>query len=499
MRLNADIIYQNLKNYIEVSFNGDSVRELVLLRPEFYLDGQKEFLSGHVYVCSADHLPEEPAIEENVLLICLGSRTPTAFFYRGCSILSVPEDENIFRVFNLVQDVFNRYEAWEGRLNEVLRGSASLQEMLDLSKDIFNNPLLLIGSDFNYLAYTDKDYLKDELGMNLDGPTFDPDLMATFLSLHEIATNIREPLLMNLLDSSTLSVNIFDKNEFLGCITILGGFRQIRPSDSELCVYFSEMLRQAFLRSPQLAGEHAAMRLAVRDIVNGQPVTSEQRSIISRYNFKDTLCFAVLQSDDDSATLPRGYVSSLIEQQIPGALSFEHDTFVCAIISAPADDYRSALNAILTPITKKMRITSGISHMFEDLFDCTYAYFQAGAALEHGLKSGRTERIFFYEDYILQQLLSHATGNVPVRFFYTDGLTRLWKHDISSQVSYIDTLRTYLDCNKSISATARTLHLHRSSLIDRLNRIDQILGCDLNDPEERLKLQIVLHKMTQKT
>ena len=163
MRLNADIIYQNLKNYIEVSFNGDSVRELVLLRPEFYLDGQKEFLSGHVYVCSADHLPEEPAIEENVLLICLGSRTPTAFFYRGCSILSVPEDENIFRVFNLVQDVFNRYEAWEGRLNEVLRGSASLQEMLDLSKDIFNNPLLLIGSDFNYLAYTDKDYLKDEL------------------------------------------------------------------------------------------------------------------------------------------------------------------------------------------------------------------------------------------------------------------------------------------------------------------------------------------------
>ena len=88
----------------------------------------------------------------------------------------------------------------------------------------------------------------------------------------------------------------------------------------ELCVYFSEMLRQAFLRSPQLAGEHAAMRQAVRDIVNGQPVTSEQRSIISRYNFKDTLCFAVLQSDDDSATLPRGYVSSLIEQQIPGAL-----------------------------------------------------------------------------------------------------------------------------------------------------------------------------------
>ena len=90
-------------------------------------------------------------------------------------------------------------------------------------------------------------------------------------------------------------------------------------------------------------------------------------------------------------------------------------------------------------------------------------------------------------------------GNIPARFFYTDGLNRLLRHDISSQVSYIDTLKAYLDCNMSISETARKLHLHRSSLIDRLNRIDQILGCDLNNPDERLKLQIVLHGMTAET
>jgi len=62
-------------------------------------------------------------------------------------------------------------------------------------------------------------------------------------------------------------VNIFDNDIFLGCITIMGGFREIRPSDSELCLYFSEMLKQAFLLSPHLAGEHAAIRQAVKDIV----------------------------------------------------------------------------------------------------------------------------------------------------------------------------------------------------------------------------------------
>lgn len=51
-------------------------------------------------------------------------------------------------------------------------------------------------------------------------------------------------------------------------------------------------------------------------------------------------------------------------------------------------------------------------------------------------------------------------------------------------------LPCYMD---AVSQTSRALHLHRSSLIDRLNRIENILKTDLNDPDERLILQIVLH------
>ena len=44
----------------------------------------------------------------------------------------------------------------------------------------------------------------------------------------------------------------------------------------------------------------------------------------------------------------------------------------------------------------------------------------------------------------------------------------------------------------SIAETARKLNLHRSSLIDRLERIHQVLDCDLKDPEVRLVIKIVL-------
>ena len=65
-------------------------------------------------------------------------------------------------------------------------------------------------------------------------------------------------------------------------------------------------------------------------------------------------------------------------------------------------------------------------------------------------------------------------------------------HDESAPVSYLDTLKTYLDSNMSIAETARKMNLHRSSLIDRLNRITEILDCDLYDPLRRLTVQIVL-------
>ena len=71
-------------------------------------------------------------------------------------------------------------------------------------------------------------------------------------------------------------------------------------------------------------------------------------------------------------------------------------------------------------------------------------------------------------------------------------LLRLAEHDATAPVSYIDTLKTYLDSNMSIAETARKLNLHRSSLIDRLERIHQVLDCDLKDPEVRLVIKIVL-------
>ncbi|GAA4391240.1 PucR family transcriptional regulator [Tsukamurella soli] len=65
--------------------------------------------------------------------------------------------------------------------------------------------------------------------------------------------------------------------------------------------------------------------------------------------------------------------------------------------------------------------------------------------------------------------------------------------DADSTGRLLTTLRTYLDEGCSAPATAEALHLHRTSLYYRLERIQEHTGIDLNDGRARLLLHLGLY------
>lgn len=54
------------------------------------------------------------------------------------------------------------------------------------------------------------------------------------------------------------------------------------------------------------------------------------------------------------------------------------------------------------------------------------------------------------------------------------------------------TLEEYIRSHGSQSAVSRNLYLHRNTVRQRLRRIEQLTGAELDDPEARLKLQLAL-------
>ena len=60
MKLNADIIYEKLKEDYSVKIYGERENSLSLRRPEFHMDDDTRFLEGHLYLATAEHLPSRP-------------------------------------------------------------------------------------------------------------------------------------------------------------------------------------------------------------------------------------------------------------------------------------------------------------------------------------------------------------------------------------------------------------------------------------------------------
>lgn len=79
-----------------------------------------------------------------------------------------------------------------------------------------------------------------------------------------------------------------------------------------------------------------------------------------------------------------------------------------------------------------------------------------------------------------------AADEVPVH----PGLEALL--DLPEAASLLRTLETYLELAGSAQATAEALHLHRTSLYYRLQRVELLAGTDLKDGTERLALHLAL-------
>jgi DNA-binding PucR family transcriptional regulator len=89
----------------------------------------------------------------------------------------------------------------------------------------------------------------------------------------------------------------------------------------------------------------------------------------------------------------------------------------------------------------------------------------------------------------------NSVSEMRLELLFPEGLRRLIAHDEASPTSYVETLRTYLENNLSIAKTSSELYVHRSTLMERLARIKRELGLDLEDPDEQLRLRILLQAM----
>ena len=114
---------------------------------------------------------------------------------------------------------------------------------------------------------------------------------------------------------------------------------------------------------------------------------------------------------------------------------------------------------------------------------------QANLALHSGSReTGSVNRcVDHVYDYLLHAL---AEENSIASGMEHPALELLRKYDRQHQTELYRTLYVFLCMERNVVASAKALFIHRNSMLYRLQRIEQLLGLDLDDVELRMYLML---------
>lgn len=115
---------------------------------------------------------------------------------------------------------------------------------------------------------------------------------------------------------------------------------------------------------------------------------------------------------------------------------------------------------------------------------------EARYALRLGETSGVMQWHFRFEDYALTYILDQAQQEISWEAIAHPAFKKLLVHDEQHGTELLATARCFMECKYNVSRAAQCLHIHRSSMLARLERIKDVAAIDWDDWSERIHLAL---------
>ena len=199
----------------------------------------------------------------------------------------------------------------------------------------------------------------------------------------------------------------------------------------------------------------------------------------------------VFISARDDVQMDTDTLAMEIQHQIPGIWVFPHQGSILAVFSESqiaADKVVLGLEALLAA----QQLAACISMEFSSLLELRYVYEGTKVCLSLAMRKAPEVSFHRAERYLDLAFLSKCREYFPLEQYYLEGFTRLDHYDKENGKGYLNTLTAYLNNNMSVSAAAKEIFMHRNTMTQQLEKIEEILGVPLKDKSTCWYLQLCL-------
>lgn len=312
-------------------------------------------------------------------------------------------------------------------------------------------------------------------------------------------------------------------DEVVGTVAITGDpteverFGMIIKSQTEILLREAEILKSAFMKE-------SALQDLLHDVANFDPAVLEPDALVTRaeelgydLNVKRVaivLYFPRLAHMVNSQSSSQHRSSAKFETRLTALLSdilrntrevFNNDQDLVASVGidkiailhgvgvsgelAGGKRIRSKCEQLRKSVEKYqgLHCSIGIGTVAESVSNLRWSYYDARNALLLGQRLAHRSTEFHIDDFRTQELLLTTSRSSRERFL-NGTLERL-----RNQTDWADlrrTILTWCESGYSLAGAAKTLHIHRNTLLYRLDKIEKINGESLRDHKRTIALYL---------
>jgi len=287
------------------------------------------------------------------------------------------------------------------------------------------------------------------------------------------------------------------RNEVLGVLALLDPGRQAGEHDLFALEHGAVVLTMELAHLRSLAETELRLR---RDLVDDLLTGTDDESALTRsqalgHDLRAPHQVVVVrwhgaQSDD---ALVRAVENAVTRVLASSALLARRPGGVVLVATREGHDDQPRWGELHRALTTSLRSGSGaigVGGVCNAPSEVPRSYAEAKRALRVRVGSSSPSGVMVYDDLGIYRLLALGDDDHDVKQFVREWLGSLLDYDATSRSDLVRTLWQYFECGGNYDATARALHIHRSTLRYRLRRIRELSGHDLGAVDSRLNLHV---------
>lgn len=285
------------------------------------------------------------------------------------------------------------------------------------------------------------------------------------------------------------------KQQLPGAVTFFIWDRPLTPDDQALAAMIAGTFSVFMRKHAFMPGALQASKLSLlRELLDYKPgLRSYYERSLSMENMPlrqdgyRLLCIAA----DPSSRIDADTLSMEIQCQLPEVWVLPYNERILLIFNEAricTDDLFGAQSGFL----ERQHLQACLSLEFSSLLDLRYVYEDTQFCLSLAARMAPQTRLHRAEQYMDLVFLSKCREYFPIERYYLAGFERLCREDRETGKNYLEVLAAYLCNNMSVSAASKAIFMHRNTMSQQLEKIEEILGVSLHDPGVCWYLQLCL-------